>query len=298
MRIDGVFAGGGVKAFSFIGALQVMEEKGYEFERVGGTSAGSIIAALVKAGYRSEELYHLLDKLNVDEFKDERMSYIPFSMAKWLHLYFKLGLFKGEKLENWLRDILKAKGISTFADLPDGTLKIIASDLSRGKMIVLPDDLKQYGAIPGMFSVARAVRMSCSIPYFFEPVKLYNRTGIGKASYIVDGGILSNFPMWLFRDGKVRAWKRPVVGFQLTPQIKEIPPNKINNAITMFKALFETMSSAHDLRYVEQGDAKNIVFIPVLDVKATDFSISEDVKQKLITLGREETDHFLKCWSR
>ncbi|WP_088104711.1 patatin-like phospholipase family protein [Halalkalibacter urbisdiaboli] len=297
MKIDGVFAGGGVKAFSFIGAYQIIEEQGYEFERLGGTSAGSIIAALIKAGYKSHEIYNLLDKLNVEEFKDERISFLPFSLAKWVHLYFKLGLFKGDKLEEWLRDVLKAKGISTFGDLPKNSLRIVASDLSRGRMIVLPDDLEQYGAIPEKFSVARAVRMSCSIPYFFEPVKLYHRSGFGKYSYVVDGGILSNFPMWLFRDGKVKAYQRPVIGFQLTPQLKEVPSRRIKNAVVMFKALFETMSSAHDVRYIEKEHAKNIVFIPILDVKSTDFSLSEEMKEKLVTIGREETKHFLKNWS-
>ncbi|MCM3715261.1 patatin-like phospholipase family protein [Halalkalibacter oceani] len=296
MKVDGVFAGGGVKAFAFVGALQVMEEKGYAFERLAGTSAGSIIAALIKAGYQSGELYTLLDELDVESLKDERMSYLPFPMMKWIHLYFKLGLYRGDRLEAWMKQLLDAKGIRTFADLPHGSLRIIASDLSRGRLLVLPDDLKEYGVIPEKFPVARAVRMSCSIPFFFEPVKMYNRTDGGKGSYIVDGGVLSNFPMWLFMDGKKRKGKRPVIGFQLTPELKEMPTNDIKNAISMYRALFETMSSAHDTRYIVADHAKNIVFIPILDVKATDFELSEEQKEQLITLGRTETEDFIRKW--
>ncbi|MBP3952323.1 patatin-like phospholipase family protein [Bacillus suaedae] len=297
MKVDGVFAGGGVKAFAFVGALQIMEEQGYEFDRLAGSSAGAIIAALIQAGYSSEELFSLLNELDVEEFKDERMSYLPFPMAKWIHMYFRLGLYRGDALEQWLKTVLEARGIRTFDDLPNGSLKIIASDLSKGRLLVLPDDLQKYGVIPERFPVARAIRMSCSIPFFFEPVKIYSRAGGGKPSYIVDGGILSNFPMWLFMDGATKRWKKPAIGFQLTPEIKELPSNKIKNAVDMYRALFETMSNAHDIRYIDDEHARNIVFIPVQDIKATDFSLSDEQKEDLILLGRNEAEKFLKKWS-
>ncbi len=262
MKLDGVFAGGGVKAYSFIGALEVIEERGFQFKRLAGTSAGALVAALIQAGYNSHELYQLLDEMKLEDFKDERMSLLPFAIGRWLNLYFRLGLYKGDKLEEWLKKSLEKKGISTFADLPPKSLRIVASDLSKGRIVVWPDHLKDYGIIPERFSVARAVRMSCSIPFFFEPVKIYDRmSGLSK-SYIVDGGVLSNFPMWLFINKNTKKCQRPVLGFQLTPQINHIPPHNIRNAFTMYKALFETMSTAHDTRYIEEEHAKNIVFIP------------------------------------
>ncbi|MED1564100.1 hypothetical protein AJ85_00180 [Alkalihalobacillus alcalophilus ATCC 27647 = CGMCC 1.3604] len=298
MKIDGVFAGGGVKAFSFVGALQVMEEKSMEFERVAGTSAGAIVAALIKAGYTSADLFEILDTLNIEVFKDERMSWLPFTVAKWLHMYFKLGLYKGDELEAWLRTALEAKGVSTFADLPKGSIKIVASDLTRGRILVLPDDLPQFGILPEKFSVARAVRMSCSIPFFFEPVKLYDRRNRGQFSYIVDGGLLSNFPLWLFVDKKTKKRRRPVIGFKLTPNINQIPPNEIKNALGMYRALFETIINAHDTRYIEAEEAKDIIFIPInQDIKATNFSISEEEKEELVQLGRQKTTKFLQKWS-
>ncbi|KYG30970.1 patatin-like phospholipase family protein [Alkalihalobacillus trypoxylicola] len=297
MNIDAVFAGGGVKAFAFVGALQVMEEKGMSYSRLAGTSAGAIVAALIKAGYSSNELYELLDSLDIEDFKDERLSWLPFNLTKWFHFYFKMGLYKGDKLEKWLREALNKKGISTFADLPKGSLKIIASDLSRGRILVLPDDLEQFGILPERYSVARAVRMSCSIPFFFEPVKLFNRRKRGQSSYIVDGGVLSNFPLWIFVDKRTKTRTRPVIGFQLSPDINHVPPHPIINAFSLFKALFETMISAHDTRYIEDEDAKDIVFIPINEnVKATNFSITEEEKRELVLLGRKKTEDFLKAW--
>lgn len=102
---------------------------------------------------------------------DPRFSLLPLKLLQWASIYWRLGLYKGDKLENWISEKLKAKGISVFGDLEQGKLKLIASDLSNGKMLVLPDDLNRYGLNPGRFSVARAVRMSLQHPLFFEPVK-------------------------------------------------------------------------------------------------------------------------------
>ena len=65
MKIDGVFSGGGIKGFALIGAIEEIEKRGFQFERVAGTSAGSIVAALIAAGYRSGEIEQLLDELDL-----------------------------------------------------------------------------------------------------------------------------------------------------------------------------------------------------------------------------------------
>lgn len=72
----------------------------------------------------------------------------------------------GEALESWIRKMLEQKGIRTFADLPQGKLLITASDISNGTILVLPDDIRRFGIDPAKLDVAKAVRMSCSIPYF------------------------------------------------------------------------------------------------------------------------------------
>lgn len=293
MKIDGVFAGGGIRAFAFIGALQVLEEKKYEFVRLAGTSAGALFSAFVKAGYNSDEINELLCELDLEKFLDRRHN-IFLPLMKWLALYFRLGLYKGDALEKWVFEKLAAKGIETFGDIEEGTLKIVASDITRGRIVVLPDDLPQYGHDPDDFPVAKAIRMSVSIPYFYEPVKLMNLKTKEK-SIIVDGGILSNFPLWLFHDEKKAM--RPVIGFRLTPNIDQMPPAKIKNAIQMFHSLFETMRNAHDVRYIEEEQAKNIVFIPIADVKATDFHLSKTKIRSLITIGREQTEKFFRKWS-
>jgi predicted acylesterase/phospholipase RssA len=49
-KADLVLEGGGVKGIALVGAVAVLEEHGYEFNRIAGTSAGSIVGALLAAG--------------------------------------------------------------------------------------------------------------------------------------------------------------------------------------------------------------------------------------------------------
>ncbi|KHF31124.1 Patatin-like phospholipase [Anoxybacillus sp. BCO1] len=190
MEIDGVFSGGGVKGFALIGAYEAIEEKGFRFKRLAGTSAGALIASFIAAGFTSKEIVDMIEEMNLMDFLDERHTIIPYAWLKWLVLYWKMGLYKGEKLERWIAEQLSKKGVYTFADLPHERLRVVASDLTNGTMLILPDDLPKYGIDPLRFSVAKAVRMSVGIPYFFEPVQL--KTDEGK-HIVVDGGLLSNF---------------------------------------------------------------------------------------------------------
>jgi len=208
-------------------------------------------------------------------------------------LYWKLGLYKGDALEKWIASILAKKGIETFADIPYQSLRIIVSDITNGQLVILPDDLDKYGMNPLEFSIAKAVRMSCSIPYFFEPVKLYHER---KKSLFVDGSVLSNFPIWLF-DSENSKKVRPVLGLKLSANDSGNAQQDIDNAIELFGALFKTMKDAHDSRYITKKHVKNIMFIPMKGVSATDFVLTEKHKEELFDHGRTYAADFLKTWT-
>lgn len=293
MKIDVAISGGGIKGYALLGAIQELEEKGFSFEQFAATSSGAILASLYSAGYKSEEIQRMFTTVDVSKFLDSRKtcSLIPFS--KWLFLYWKMGLYQGNYLEVWLEQMLKRRGVYTFKDLPKNKLRIIAADITNGKLLVLPDDLHQYGIEKETFPVARAVRMSCSLPYVFEPVKLKS---LGETALIVDGGILSNFPIWLFVDKNGKK-KRPVIGLKLTAKADDLPARKIKNSIQLFESLFTAMKNAHDAKYVSRKLEKQIVFIPTNHLSTTDFSITDERKNALIELGRYHTKEFLKTWS-
>ncbi|TFJ93695.1 patatin-like phospholipase family protein [Lentibacillus salicampi] len=294
MKIDGVFSGGGVKAYAFVGALQQISEHNLTFERVAGSSAGAMIAAFLAAGYRFDEIDEIVQDLDTRKLLDppKWTTIIPFS--KWINLYFQLGLYKGNKLEKWIAQHLERKKVHTFYDLKPGYLKVVVSDISLGKLVVIPDDLNRiYGLNPNYFPVAKAVRMSAGFPYLFMPKKIPGK--LNRKSLIVDGGLLSNFPLWVFRDKGHRS-KRPVIGLKLSNWPEQKQPRDIHHALDMFHALFSTMLNAHDARYVSKSDQDNIIFIPVDHVEPTDFALTPAAKEYLIETGKKRADSFLKYW--
>lgn len=295
MKVDGVFSGGGVKALAFIGSLQELEDKGYEFRRIAGTSAGAILASLKIAGYNAKELREKINALSFEKLVDLPIADRLFPFMKWFLLYYRLGLYKGNRLEATLEQWLEEKGVRTFADVPPNSLKVICSDLTNGRMVIIPDDLKKvYGIDPATFSVAKAVRMSCSLPYFFIPIKLHGKKG---KCVVVDGGVLSNFPIWVWEDNK-GCRTRPIIGMQLSDPPKKLPERKIRNAIEMFHALFKTMQQAHDARYISTSKSKDIIFIPVKGIDTTDFDMSIQEKEKIMEVGREHARLFLERWKK
>jgi NTE family protein len=307
MEVNAVFEGGGIKAIGLIGAVQVAEQRGIRFHRVAGTSSGAIVAALIAAGYSAEEIGSLLLKTPFKEFvKNSWFEHVKI-VGPAFQILIKKGLYSGERLEQWIRNLLKAKGIRTFGDIPDGKLRIIASDISQGKLLVLPEDIEQYGMNPKKLEIAKAIRMSTSIPYFFEPVII--RKPPGQVSplmpfkkqliYIVDGGILSNFPLWLFdRETYEKGHKKtvPTLGFQLVGRQSGVP-RKINGPFSMFHALFSTMMEAHDERYIEEHNRFRTIKIPTLGIRTTQFDISKEDSKRLYNSGFEAATKFFYRWS-
>jgi len=292
MKADAVFEGGGVKGIAFIGALHEMEKAGYEWERIAGTSAGAIIASLLAAGYRSEELQEIFFRMHYpDLLRGKGWRRIPL-FGPFFNVLWHKGLYGADHVEEFVADLLRRKGIERFRDLPPGKLRIIASDITEGRMLILPDDLRQYAIDPLAFPVARAVRMSASIPYFFQPCMLA-RSGV--PHYIVDGGLLSNFPVWLFDAPGTPRW--PTFGFRLHEQIIDEAPVHITGLFSFSKALISTMLEAHDRLYVSKAHAVRTVFIPSLGIKTTQFDLSDEQKRLLYESGRSAAREFLSRWN-
>src|SRR5690625_3933581 len=106
MKIDCVFSGGGVKAYAFIGALLSLDEKNYDIERVAGTSAGAIFASLITANFHKSEIEKLLEEIDLKKFLDPPAISNKIPFAKWLLLYYQMGLYKGDLFEEWLYETL------------------------------------------------------------------------------------------------------------------------------------------------------------------------------------------------
>ncbi|WP_054957686.1 patatin-like phospholipase family protein [Paenibacillus dakarensis] len=303
MHINAVFEGGGVKGISLAGAVKAAELAGIHFSRVAGTSSGSIVAAVLAAGYSADEMKTIIEETPFQSLLRRSSVFNTRIIGPALRVLIKKGLYSGEALENWVRKILLERGVFTFSDIPYGKLYIVASDITNGKLLVLPDDLRQYGINPSTFPVAKAVRMSCSIPYFFDPVilRLIGPPARGKSLseqfvYIVDGGLFSNFPLWLFdRHLKEGPEFLPVVGFQMVGKNRS-EPHQISGAVSMLTALVETMLSAQDERYIEQLNRERTIKIPTLGISTTHFNLSAEESMKLYDSGLKAGKQFFAAW--
>ena len=221
-NVDLVFEGGGVKGIGLGGAYQAIEEKGYRPHSVAGTSAGAITAALVAAGYNAADLKTIVSTMPFPKFMDKAGLAGLGLPGQFANVIKDLGIYEGKFFHEWIEEKLKDRGVTTFGDLyhdevedpaKPWKLRVIASDVTHRRMLVLPQDAKHLGVEPDDMRVADAVRMSMSIPIFFEPVAV--KGGEDGPHTIVDGGMLSNFPVWLFDapEGKKPRW--PTFGLML-----------------------------------------------------------------------------------
>jgi NTE family protein len=299
---DGVFHGGGVKAIALVGALLAFDERGYRrWVSVAGTSGGALVAASLATGRDPRQTEELLRRAPLRRFADfgsggERI-------GGPLNLLRRHGLAHGDYLRRWLDAELDSR---TFADVRDGTdyrLKLIAADVTHRELLVLPEDLRRY-RLPGRsepidpdrFPIADAVRMSMSVPYFFEPVELVH-DGSGRTATIVDGGLVPSFPVWLF-DVEGRDPERPTFGFRIAggrplgSRRREFL-ERVGWPIKLGLDMFRTATEAWDSRLVPASSRARTCLVPAGPVATTEFGLTQLQETELIEGGRRAARAFL-----
>jgi NTE family protein len=294
VKADAVFEGGGVKGIGLVGAVCYMEEMGYTWEQVAGTSAGSIVAALIAVGYTGKELKDIIMDLNYQLFLDKsKLGAIPL-VGKPVCLIKDKGMYQGDFIEKWLEKLLRAKGKTKFKDISimgKSKLVIMAADITKREVLILPEDLKKYGMDPLEFDIAKAVRMSIGIPLYFNPIKLNYRSG---SSYVVDGGLLSNYPIWIFDVKNKPRW--PTIGFKLCED-KKIHNAKGNmDIISYISDIIGTVMDRNEEIYIKDKDNVRTINIKTLGIKATQFNISKEESLDLFNEGYIAAKEFIASW--
>ncbi len=307
---DLVLEGGGVKGIGLVGAVSVLHENGYRFHgntRVAGTSAGAIVGSLVAARMPVPEMVNVMHELDYRQFKDSP-PLGPF--GRGLGLLTRLGLYRGDRLHDWIAERLAGCGVHTWADLklrdpgrrlpPEQAyrLVVIVSDVGNGRLLRLPWDYGRFGLDPDTQPVADAVRASASIPFYFRPVRLPVANGPDRLLW-TDGGMLSNFPVHIF-DRSDRRPRWPTFGIKLSAP----PPTGVLGAGTrvrwplgLGKALLATMIAAHDrLDMDDPGVCARTMFVQTNGLNATAFDLSPETRDELYAAGRAAAAEFLSTW--
>ncbi|RDD42213.1 Uncharacterized protein TrispH2_005310 [Trichoplax sp. H2] len=229
-----VFGGGGYKGIAYVGALKILQKVGiYQgIKRFAGSSAGAMLAALLSVGYDVDDVEEFLCQ-DIRKITEDKHTFGIFSMLPKLLL--KSGWNSGKKLEKWFQNAI-ANGPKiksnyslnrcqqiTFKELYDidGTeLCIVATNLNFLSMEYF------HPKTTPDFPIYKAVRMSMSIPGYYEAVRVKHHRvknddciirkkkipcclycciccsnwGEDSANYdlYIDGGVGCNYPIHVF----------------------------------------------------------------------------------------------------
>ena len=156
-----VLGSGGARGLAHIGAIEALQQRGYQITSVSGCSMGSIIAGMFCAGKLEEakEWFLSIDRQRILQLTD-------FSITG-------NSLVKGKRVIEALQEIVPDCKIESLP-IP---LTLVASDLLTTDEIIFRSG-----------SLFEAIRASISIPLFFQPVQWQGRL-------LVDGGILNPLPL-------------------------------------------------------------------------------------------------------
>ncbi len=298
MQADGVFSGGGIKGLAFAGGLQAAADAGYDdWVRLAGTSAGAITAMALAVGYSAQGLSEQLNNFDFNEIAD----YGPAGKAQIpLNLMYDMGVTKGKALHAWIEKLLAEAPVKAtkFGDLEEGKLQVVGVDLAHSRMVVFPEDVVHYvdddgkPLVPSEFPIADAVRISAGFPYFFPPLKLRDAL-TGKDGVLVDGGVASAFPIFLFDKAEP---KHPTWGFRLfggnppeKPPFTEI--DGLDWPIEMLKAIVDTSMNALD-KLEMKAFAPRTISIPTGNIETLDFTLDAKEKKELYDFGYDASKAF------
>jgi predicted acylesterase/phospholipase RssA len=305
-KLNIVLEGGGALGSAFIGSLQAIEDAGFEPNMVVGASAGAITAALINIGYDSTEL-----KEAITEVKNDLPIFTTFlGERNFLSLFYHLestgGIFDDDDFLEWFADRLQQKSLDpdiTLSQLHTHTgklLTIIASNITKKEMLVL-----NANTAPDL-PVLWAVRMSMSIPFVWDVVTWQPDWGLYKGGFlvtdeIVDGGVCSNFALWLFKESNTYIQVQedlPCIGLLLDENkslngVSDIPKNPTSfKIVNRAMEIFDTARISKDWEYINTF-SDEIAFLPCKGYGVLEFDLAGDKLHALINAAYEATKKVL-----
>lgn len=191
MEIGIAFAGGGIRGIAHVGVLKALEENNIKIEAVGGTSAGSIVAALYAMGYKPYYIYVLFKKYAQDIINIGNSSIVNgignFVKTKKIGI---AGLNDGTLLEKMFNELATRKKMKAVADIKM-PLVIPAVDIAEAKEYIFTNCAPRNNVNDEYIteiSIGKAIRASSSFPAYFCPCEY-------KKHIFMDGGVLDNTPI-------------------------------------------------------------------------------------------------------
>ncbi len=185
MKIGLALAGGGVRGAAHIGAIKALQENGINIDAVGGTSAGSIVAALYAMGYTTDEMIKIFNY-----FSKSVMAISPKDILNGMREVRGIrlgGITSSHNIELAIEEAAKLKEIKYIKDIKM-PITIPTTDLLSDREIIFTncEGLQGEEYIHDI-EIGKAVRASSTFPGMYSPFEY-------KGYQFVDGGIFDNLP--------------------------------------------------------------------------------------------------------
>lgn len=268
-----LFGGGAIRGVSYIGAIKALEELRINPTTLGGSSVGSIIAALLAVGYTAEELKEVFLKVNFDLFKDISIGFGPI-----------FALSKGEVFLEWVRELIEKKFYGD--EYKKGTNRAVTfKDINKNLVIITTNlsnfECKEFSRFETPdYEIASAVRISCCMPGLMKPIE-YNKT------LLVDGDLQKSWPMWKLSKNLLLPDER-ILEFRLEGYYDTNDISGIDYANAVYSCM-TAMSTAFITNIYANKDKFDYIVLNTGDIVVVDFNISENKRQDLIQSGYNQT---------
>ena len=167
-----IFSGGGFKIYYSLGALKyLLDSKFIDLSNIKnyyGTSAGAIACVMLILGYSIEEI-KVIGNLDFNIFNEDK------NIDELLNDY---GIIKTQKIYFFFEKLFEKKGynkditIKELYQLTGKNLKINSVWINQSSHIIFDKD--NFNDVP----IKIILRMSISVPFVFEPVKIISKNDI------------------------------------------------------------------------------------------------------------------------
>jgi NTE family protein len=269
-----LLSGGGTRGLCYVGILKYLEEKNIieHIQNILGVSIGSLFGLMIILDIKSKQLRYLINFLNDDDMKDININNI-------LNFFMNYGIDSGIKLEKFIKACIKVKlnnENATFTDLynykPNKRLLILGTEMTTYKK-----EWFSYEHTPN-FEIWKAIRLSCSFPIYFNPVRIDNKL-------YVDGGVICNYPIDYFKNDLDNT-----IGIVFKDKY-EHNQIKIENFKEYFTTLLNILRNTFEDHLVDIYRDNTITINTSNDV--LDYRLSMELKEKYYEIGYIE---FKRGW--
>jgi len=271
-----VLSGGSIKAISILGALQYCYDKKLlqGIKTYIGTSAGAIICYLLIIGYQPSELVAWFCTHNV--FNDTMIDLRNIIAGQGVMSFSKVN----EQLERLT--INKIGYLQTFRDVKETFKKnLVISTYNKTKREM---QYKSFLTTPEM-PILVALRMSCSLPFVFEPFKYMDE-------YYIDGGIGDHFPILYDIEQDTQSVKSHRLGIAL-----DFYDTNNSNPSSIIEHIYDVLQILLLQNFHKQMElAKNIdiIKIKIEQYNIFNFKLSSKEKMDLFSVGYQHSKYYFE----